>query len=156
MIRTVRGDIFKAQTSALVNPVNCVGVCGAGLAKEFKVRFSKNFEAYKSFCDRNALRPGKIFPVKLPFNRLTIINFATKDHWKNPSEMQWIESGMEELCVYVRSENLQSVALPALGCGKGGLAWPAVRRIILDVLLRYEERFLDNQTIFEVYEPTYY
>jgi O-acetyl-ADP-ribose deacetylase (regulator of RNase III) len=33
------GDLFNSKADALINPVNCVGVMGKGLAKEFRLRF---------------------------------------------------------------------------------------------------------------------
>ncbi len=40
------GDIFDSGAHALVNPVNCVGVMGSGLALMFKKRFLENYSAY--------------------------------------------------------------------------------------------------------------
>ena len=42
MIKYVSGDIFNSKADVIVNPVNLVGVMGAGLAKQFKERYSKN------------------------------------------------------------------------------------------------------------------
>ena len=39
MITFIEGDIFTSKCQTLVNPVNCMGVMGNGLAKEFKKRF---------------------------------------------------------------------------------------------------------------------
>jgi O-acetyl-ADP-ribose deacetylase (regulator of RNase III) len=50
MIRYVRGDILKADVEALVNPVNCVGVMGKGLAFAFKELYPDNFAAYVLAC----------------------------------------------------------------------------------------------------------
>ena len=47
MFETRQGNIFDAQVEAIVNPVNCVGVMGKGLALQFKKRYPDNFEAYK-------------------------------------------------------------------------------------------------------------
>lgn len=43
MIELSNGDLFEADVEALVNPVNCVGVMGAGLAARFKERYPENF-----------------------------------------------------------------------------------------------------------------
>ena len=59
MIRFVTGDLFEADSEALVNSVNCVGVMGRGAALAFKRRFPDNFKAYKAACDRaNCSRAG--------------------------------------------------------------------------------------------------
>ncbi len=39
LIHFKRGDIFTSSCGWLVNPVNCEGVMGAGLAKQFKERY---------------------------------------------------------------------------------------------------------------------
>ena len=51
MIEFVKGDIFESHCFAAVNPVNCVGVMGAGLAKQFKERYPQMFKEYKKRCD---------------------------------------------------------------------------------------------------------
>ena len=47
MFDTSYYDIFDSSAQCLVNPVNCVGVAGAGLAKKFRHHFPENFEAYR-------------------------------------------------------------------------------------------------------------
>ena len=59
MIRFVQGDLFASRCEALVNPVNCVGVMGKGLALQFRRRFPANFEAYRESCTRREVRPGR-------------------------------------------------------------------------------------------------
>ena len=61
MIRYVTGDLLAADSEALVNSVNCVGVMGRGVALAFKRRFPDNFKAYKAACDRGELQPGRMF-----------------------------------------------------------------------------------------------
>src|SRR5690606_11050218 len=46
MVRTAHGDLLSAETDALVNTVNTVGVMGKGIALQFKKRFPGNFKAY--------------------------------------------------------------------------------------------------------------
>ena len=43
MIRYVKGNIFNSQMETIVNPVNCVGVMGKGLALEYKRRYPTLF-----------------------------------------------------------------------------------------------------------------
>ena len=94
-----RGDILPADVEALVNAVNCFGVMGRGIALQFRNAFPANYEAYKAACSRGEVRPGKLFIYEL--GRLTnpryIINFPTKDHWKDVSRMEYIDSGLEAL-----------------------------------------------------------
>ncbi len=65
MIRYVESNIFESRADALVNPVNCDGFMGKGLALEFKKRFPEYFHSYKLMCDAKKLRPGKPVCVRL-------------------------------------------------------------------------------------------
>lgn len=148
MIIEATGSIFDSTAEALVNPVNCVGVMGAGLALEFKGRFPAAFKAYKFACDRGNLGPGGIIVHRTnayPF----VIHLATKDHWRDPSRLAWIETGLQGLARAlsgVYRERIHSVAVPALGVGLGGLAWADVRSLI-------EERLGGLELDVFVYPP---
>lgn len=129
MLKITRGDILKADAEALVNTVNCVGVMGRGIALQFRRAFPENFEAYKAICDRKGLQPGNVFVHNLGRleNPRYVINFPTKSHWKGKSRLEYIESGLRALVDKVRERHIQSIALPPLGCGLGGLEWDDVR-----------------------------
>ncbi|MBV9867535.1 MAG: macro domain-containing protein [Abitibacteriaceae bacterium] len=129
------GDLLKAQVEALVNTVNCVGVMGKGIAHQFENRFLENSRIYKEACKAKQLRPGQILIVPLQReleNQLPhyIINFATKDHWRGRSHIEWIEEGLCLLIEEVRSRHIKSIAIPPLGCGNGGLDWEQVYPLI--------------------------
>lgn len=127
-----RGDLLKADAEALVNTVNCVGVMGKGVALQFKRAFPENYRQYKRACDAKELWPGKMFVVELleGTGPRYIINFPTKIHWKGPSRLEWIRSGLDALIHEVQIRNIRSMAVPPLGCGNGGLDWSDVRPMI--------------------------
>ncbi len=54
------GDMFASGADALVNPVNCVGTAGAGLAKEFKWRYPRAHKEYAQLCDDKIMCPGVV------------------------------------------------------------------------------------------------
>ena len=123
MIELVTGDILHADTQAVVNTVNCVGIMGRGIAAQFKRAYPANFKAYQVACKAGKLAPG----VMLVFDtgRLThpryIVNFPTKRHWRGKSRLEDIELGLATLVREVRERKIQSIAIPPLGCGLGGL-----------------------------------
>lgn len=133
MIVFRKGNILKENTEAIVNTVNCVGVMGKGLALQFKKYYPRNFLKYKEACMKNEVRTGKMFVFETGniFNPKYIINFPTKNHWKNPSKLEYIISGMEDLCNIIVKKDILSIAIPPLGCGNGGLNWNTVKPIIL-------------------------
>ena len=148
MIRYMTGDILRCEADALVNTVNCVGVMGRGIALQFKKAFPRNFDDYKNACDRGEVMPGKMFITER--NALTtprfIINFPTKRHWRGKSRIEDIESGLVDLRKQIESRGIQSIAIPPLGSGLGGLNW-------LDVRKRIEAALTGTDAEIIVFEP---
>jgi O-acetyl-ADP-ribose deacetylase (regulator of RNase III) len=135
MIQSTRGDLMEAQVDALVNPVNCVGVMGRGLALQFRQRFPAIFEAYRRACARGEVAPGKLYvhPTGRTDPRL-VIHFPTKRHWRDPSLLEDIDAGLVDFVRVLQVEKVTSVGVPQLGCGLGGLDWAVVRPRIVAAL----------------------
>lgn len=129
MIEYKHGDILREDAEALVNTVNCVGVMGRGIALQFKNAFPDNFKAYAAACKNQVVQPGRMFVFET--GKLTnpryIINFPTKRHWRGKSRMQDIEAGLSALVDVVHRYNINSLAIPPLGSGLGGLEWSEVK-----------------------------
>jgi len=138
MMESGNGNLLTADAEALVNTVNCVGVMGKGVALQFKQAFPENYRRYVQACAAHEVQPGHMFvvPTESLLNPRFIINFPTKRHWKARSRLEDIESGLTALIETVRQYDIHSIAIPALGCGNGGLHWP-------DVKPRIEAAFAD-------------
>ena len=131
MIIYKAGDIFKEKTEAIVNPVNCVGVMGKGLALQFKIKYPGNFKRYQRACELNKMQPGKMLVTEnYDTKRTLIINFPTKRHWRDSSKIEDIQTGLIDLTKIIKSLNIKSIAIPPIGCGLGGLDWNKVRDLI--------------------------
>lgn len=131
MVRITKGNLLRVQVDALVNTVNTVGVMGKGVAYQFKQAFPANFKAYEAACKRDEVRIGRMFVTFTgQLEPRLIINFPTKKHWKGNSKIGDIESGLEDLVRVVGEQKIQSIAIPPLGCGLGGLRWDDVRPLI--------------------------
>lgn len=148
MIEFKTGDILAEDVDALVNSVNCVGVMGRGIAQQFKRAFPDNFSAYEAACKRKEMQPGRMFVFETgQLNPRFIINFPTKRHWRGKSRMEDIDNGLQALVEEVRTRDIRSLAIPALGSGLGGLNWSDVRP-------KVEEAFRSlNDLHVVVFEP---
>lgn len=88
MLILARGNLLKAHAEALVNTINTKGVMGAGIALQFKKAYPEMFSDYRTACREGRIKIGKMHV----FHRRTvefphyIINFPTKDDWKQPSK----------------------------------------------------------------------
>ena len=147
-VSVVGGDLLRSGADALVNPVNTVGVMGRGLAAQFKRAYPDNYLAYRAACRAGRVRIGEMFVVGLGLVSIPrwIINFPTKRHWREPSRLADIELGLDDLCRVILELGMSSVAVPALGCGLGGLDWTEVELLI-------HERLRDCGASVFVYGP---
>ncbi|MBR1819295.1 MAG: macro domain-containing protein, partial [Neisseriaceae bacterium] len=125
MIEYVSGDIIQCQAQALVNTVNCDAVMGRGIALQFKNAYPDNFKAYEKACKEKLVQVGRMFVCETGMltNPQFIINFPTKQHWRYPSRIEYIEKGLLDLVNVICKYNIQSIAIPPLGAGLGGLDW---------------------------------
>lgn len=128
-LQILRGDIFRSAAQTLVNPVNTHGVMGGGLALEFRRRFPDMFQDYVQRCRRGEVRIGKPYIWHSPAGQ-NVLNFPTKDDWKSPSRLEYIAEGLRYLVDHHLEMGITSLAVPALGCGLGGLEWRVVRPLM--------------------------
>ncbi|MFY1700610.1 type II toxin-antitoxin system antitoxin DNA ADP-ribosyl glycohydrolase DarG [Micromonospora sp. WMMA1923] len=132
MIVISHGNLLTADAEALVNTVNTVGVMGKGIALQFKRAHPANYAAYRAACAINQVKLGEMFvfdSTRLGLRRY-VINFPTKGHWRANARAADIQEGLADLVRVVRERQITSVAVPALGCGNGGLDWHQVRPMI--------------------------
>jgi O-acetyl-ADP-ribose deacetylase (regulator of RNase III) len=126
-------DILASDAQAIVIPVNCEGVMGKGLARAFKDRFPQKVSRYQAACVAERVRAGIPYIVSddRPGGAAGWIVFApTKCAWRNPSRIEWVEAILMGLRHFVQAKGVRSIAIPALGCGAGGLLWREVNPLI--------------------------
>ena len=142
-IKLVDGDLFFSSAQTLTISVNTVGVMGKGLASRTRYQFPDIFVEYQDLCRQKKLDIGKLCLIKreknmddlLAYDPESLKNrnflkwfllFPTKKHWKNDSILEYIELGLQDLLAKYKQLGIESLALPALGCGLGKLTWHQV------------------------------
>ena len=149
MFKFTVGNILESDSECLVNTVNCEGYMGKGIAYQFKLRFPENNKDYIKACRNKFLKIGTLhyFWEK----EKLIINFPTKDKWREKSEINYIHQGLSELVKLIDSLKIKSIAIPPLGCGNGGLNWTDIKPLIIE----YLNPVADSVEIL-IYEPSKY
>jgi O-acetyl-ADP-ribose deacetylase (regulator of RNase III) len=162
MIELRVGDIFDTDALFIVNPVNIVGVMGKGLAKQFKDRHPEIMLQYRVKCiennknikDRDAnkiFNNSTITPLKIgqpyiqPINDPNvmyryIVIFPTKNHWKDPSQLEYIKNGLKYIVEKHSEWRITSISFPLLGSGLGGLDKEVVLKTMLKELSPIKDR----------------
>jgi O-acetyl-ADP-ribose deacetylase (regulator of RNase III) len=146
-ITELRGNLFESRCQVLVNTVNCAGVMGRGIALEFKNRFPEMFQQYRQYSEQGLIQIGKLHLWRQ--NSPWILNFPTKQHWRHPSKIEYIEAGLKKLAETYHQRGISSIAFPQLGSSLGGLNWlDQVRPTMLKYL-----KPLDVQVEIYEYDP---
>jgi len=153
MIELKKGNIFTTQCQTIVNTINTVGVMGAGIAYEFKLRFPDMFEKYKIFCENGLIDIGKLWIYKLTKfdneNFEFILNFPTKRDWRHPTKIGYLELGLQKFVKTYKQKGIESIAFPLLGASKGGLN----EEISLNIMKKYLEK-VDIPVEIWFFDPT--
>ncbi|MGB3674332.1 MAG: macro domain-containing protein [Candidatus Nanopelagicales bacterium] len=141
MIEYGSGDLLGADTDALINTVNTVGVMGKGIALQFKRRYPELFAAYQKACRRGEVQIGRmwVFETGQLGGPRYIVNFPTKQHWRSPSQLSYIDAGLLDLVQVIKDLGITSIAVPPLGAGNGGLDWAEVEPRITAALTELPE-----------------
>lgn len=139
------GNLFESKAKTLVNTVNCVGVMGKGIALDFKKRYPAMFDEYAQMCARGEVKPGVPYYYSDLYGS-SILNFPTKDHWRSPSRLSYISSGLNWFRENYGELGITSIAFPPLGCGNGGLPWETVGPLMYSMLV-------DLPIEIEIYAP---
>jgi O-acetyl-ADP-ribose deacetylase (regulator of RNase III) len=149
MINYKKGDLLADEAFALVNTVNMGGVMGKGIALAFKKEFPFNYRCYADACQGGLVCIGKMLVMddtSLLYGNKLIINFPTKIRWWLPSEYDYIETGLTALVKCIADHQIKSIAIPAIGCGNGGLDWQIVKPMI-------EKQLSGINATINIYEP---
>lgn len=149
MINYTAGNIFEMEVDAIVNPVNCDGIMGKGLALEFRNHFPDNYRKYVKACKKGDIDIGLLFVTFDQREYPYIINFPTKKTWRMKSKVEWVKEGLIDLRWAIVNYEIVSIAIPALGCGLGGLNMEQVKPLIEEHLGDLEGVDITVYTQFE-------
>lgn len=159
MIEIKKGNIFTTQCQTIVNTVNCVGIMGAGIAYEFKLRFPEMFSKYQIFCRNGQIDIGNLWVYqqgKANQSLQKVLNFPTKRHWKDPSKIEYLEAGLQKFVSTYQQKRISSIAFPLLGASRGGLSEKAslavMQRYLEPCNLPIEIWYFDSQAKDDLYE----
>ncbi len=134
MILYVDGNLFQSPAQVLVNTVNTVGVMGKGIALDFKRLFPEMYEQYRILCEQKNLKIGMLWLYK-SLNKW-VLNFPTKTHWRYPSKIEYVETGLKKFVSSYEELGIYSIAFPALGCGNGQLDFETQVQPLMERYLR--------------------
>jgi O-acetyl-ADP-ribose deacetylase (regulator of RNase III) len=146
------GDLFADDSiRARAHGCNCAGAMGAGIAVAFKKRWPAMYEEYRLRCEQGRFQPGDVF-VWEDANDV-VYNLGTQAHWRADATLPAIETSVRWMLDDAAQRGLEAVAIPQVGAGLGGLDWPDVRALFVQlgeaskVELSVVEQFAPGQAL---------
>jgi O-acetyl-ADP-ribose deacetylase (regulator of RNase III) len=145
-VKVITGNLFTSSCQTIVNTVNCVGVMGAGIALECRLRCPEMYEKYISLCNEKQIDIGVLWIYKSP--KRWVLNFPTKKHWKYPSKKEYLHAGLKKFCDTYKEKGIESIAFPLLGADKGGIP----QEVSLGIMRSYLDK-IDLEVEIYRYDP---
>jgi O-acetyl-ADP-ribose deacetylase (regulator of RNase III) len=131
-VKIISGNIFTSDCQTIVNTINCVGVMGAGIALECRLRYPDMYEKYIKLCESKQMDIGLLWIYKS--NDKWILNFPTKKDWKYPSKKEYLHAGLKKFVTTYEERGIKSVAFPLLGSDRGGIPKEESQNIMISYL----------------------
>lgn len=119
MVKITDSTVFNTGADCIVNTINCVGFMGKGIALEFALRYPELEKLYVEQCHKKMIHTGELYFYNISNQK--IINFPTKFDFRKPSQIKWIEEGLQYFANNYKKWNIKSIAFPLLGASNGGL-----------------------------------
>lgn len=101
---------------------------GAGLAKEAAIKFPGLALRYGAALERGSTR------IVVPGCRLLL--GPTKDDWRRPARKDLVVELLSAVAGWCDAHQSEAIAVPAIGCGNGGLQYREIRELALQRLAR--------------------
>lgn len=149
------------EVDSIINTINTKGYMGKGLALECALRFPEMEKKYKEACKSGVIKPGDIWEYEVEAEywkdvgkeirdkkNILILNAATKDDYKFPSKIEWIEMIVEKIRSILVEKDINSIAIPKLGAGLGKLNWEKVEEIIIEKLYDLDKKIIISLDLF--------
>jgi O-acetyl-ADP-ribose deacetylase (regulator of RNase III) len=138
MIKEVSGDILLSQAQAIAHGVAPNDHFDRGLALTLREEFPSMYKDFRHYCQQFHPQPGDTWIWSGVGGR--IINLFTQEppqtNHSHPGRASIIHVNhvLRELVKLIGKEGLESVAIPRLATGMGGLDWEEVKPVIFKYL----------------------
>ena len=138
MIIEKTGDLITEPADIIAHQTNCIGVMGAGVARQIRDRLlsKKEYSRYVEICHEKGSRLlGQTQLLTSDDGRLIANCFGEDAPSKDRLDTDY--DALERSLIRVRNyakKNRLSVAIPGLmGCGLAGGDWNVVRKMVYDI-----------------------
>ncbi|MBK8053571.1 MAG: macro domain-containing protein [Saprospiraceae bacterium] len=138
MIKEVTGDILLSGSKTIAHCIAPMDHFDSGLALSLRENYPSMVKGFRNYCHTHHPKPGEIW-VWAGVGGIRIINLmaqepAPSENYKGhpgKASLSSLDKTLKELVKYIKKENCESLAIPKLATGVGGLDWKDVRQSII-------------------------
>ncbi len=141
MINTIHGDVLDTTNAVIVHCVNCLGIMGAGIAKQIRIRFPEAYDVYRESYDSKLLTLGSVtymyYPKTEQSEQKIIANAAGQE--TVGTKTRQVDYDATRMCFYNINDamkifenefKISTINFPLFGCGLAGGDWQIISKII--------------------------
>lgn len=139
MIIEVEGDILLSEAKVIAHGVAANDPMNQGLAKSLHEKLPTMHKEFHRWCHVQHPEPGAVWMWKSE-DDVIIVNLLTQDggygHGGRPGKatLKNVSHALRELKKIAKKEKFESIALPRLATGVGGLEWKDVQPLVNEQL----------------------
>lgn len=141
MIYYIKDDITNVTSGLILHGTNCRGAFGAGVAGAIKVKWPEVYTVFRNSPQGSGML-GEFIPVQIN-EELTVANCYTQDYFgsdgKRYASPEAISKALLKASVWAVNNNVNTISLPRIGAGLGGLSWERdVAPILNELAAQYD------------------
>lgn len=141
MIQIIHGDLLQCNATYICHQVNCMGVMGAGVAKQIKSLYPKVFFNYQNLCKQYENRPAQLLgsTQMIALSEISstpcVVNLFGQVGYGRDSvqtNLPALQKACQKVADYADPEEI--IAMPyRIGCGLAGGNWGDVMDMLTEV-----------------------
>lgn len=135
MVHEVAGDILLSEAKVIAHGVAPNDNFATGLALSLREQWPAMYKDFRHYCHNEHPEPGGIWTWPTADGR-RIVNLFTQEsaygHGEKPGKatLPYVNHALADLARLLVDEGVESVAIPRIATGVGGLEWSDVQPLV--------------------------
>jgi len=158
MIKEVSGDIMLTSARVIAHSIAPLDHFESGLALSLRENYPSMVKDFRHYCHQHHPKPGDIFTWGGSDGR-QIVNMMAQEPSESShshglpgkADLKHVSQCLKNLVKAAKDENFESLALPKIATGVGGLSWEDVQPLLekhlseLDIPVYIYSKFVKGQ-----------
>lgn len=144
-LAVAEGDILETDVTNIAYGANTMSFLTAnGTMRRFSKHFPGLREDYRKACLDGRMNTGKVLVFYSKLHSKTVITLGVQSLPGPFASLKHIERSLEQALQIIKTDELfeNELAIPAIGCGSGGLTWKKVEPVVKRLSEKYKVKIV--------------